>query len=64
MGQPYFGRPATPPVPHHLHDDGDATDGDVVEVIQHGLPTESEVQAQSAKRESANPLRFRLRVPL
>ena len=39
MGRPDFERPATPLVPHHLHDDGDAVDGDAIEGIQHGLPT-------------------------
>ena len=43
MGRPDFGRPAAPPIPHHLHDDGDAVGGDVVESIQHGLPVEPEV---------------------
>ena len=27
MGQPDFGQAATPPVPHHLHDNGDVVDG-------------------------------------
>ena len=40
MGRPDFGRPATPPIPHHLHDDGDVVDGDAVEGLQHGLPAE------------------------
>ena len=35
-----FGRPVTPLVPHHLHDDGDAVEG-----IKHGLPDEPEVEA-------------------
>ena len=64
IGRPYFGQPTAPPVPHHLQDDGDAIDGDVVEGIQQGLLTEPEVQAQPAKRELANPLGFRWRVPL
>ena len=59
MGQPDFGRPSAPPVPYHLHDDGDAVDGEAVEGIQHGLPVEPEVKA-----ESTNPLGFHWRVPL
>ena len=43
MGRPDFGRLAEPLVPHHLQDDGDAVDGDAVEGIQHGLPTEPEI---------------------
>ena len=43
MGRPSFRRPAAPPVPYHLHDDGDVVDGDSVEVIQHGLPAKHEV---------------------
>ena len=64
MDQLDFGRPTTPLVPHHLHDDGDAVDGEVVEGIQHGLPIEPEVQAKPTERESADPLGFRWRVPL
>ena len=30
MGRLDFGRLAAPPVPHHLHDDGDVVDGDTV----------------------------------
>ena len=44
MGQLDFGRPATPPVPYHLNDDGNAVDG-AVEGIKHGLLVESEVRA-------------------
>ena len=40
MGRPNFGRLAAPPVPHHLHDDGDAVNGDAFEALQHGLPVE------------------------
>ena len=40
MGRPDFGLPATPLVAQHLHDDGDAVDGDAVEGLQHGLPVE------------------------
>ena len=47
--------------PHHLHDDGNAVDGDVVEGIKHELPAKPEVQAE---REPVDPLRFRWRVPL
>ena len=43
MGKPYFGRPLAPPILPHLHDDGNAIDGDAVEGIQHGLPSEPEV---------------------
>ena len=56
MGRLDFGRPATPLVPHHLHDDGNVVDEDAVEGIQHGLPTELEVQAE---REPTDPLGFR-----
>ena len=59
MGRPDFGRPTTPLVPHHLHDDGDPVEG-----IQYGLPAEPEVQAKPAKREPVDPLGFRWRVPL
>ena len=64
MSRSDFGRPTTPPVLHHLHDDGDAVYGDVVEGILHGLPVEPEVQAEPAERELADPLGFRWRVPL
>ena len=40
MGRPNFGRLAAPPVPHHLHDDGDVVNGDAFEGLQHGLPVE------------------------
>ena len=53
MGRLDFRRPTAPPVPHHLHHDGDAVDGDAVEGIQHGLPTEL-----------TDPLGFGWRVPL
>ena len=43
MGRLDFGRPTTPPISHHLHDDGDAVDGDVVKGIQNGLPAKPEV---------------------
>ena len=33
MGRPDFWLPVEPLVPHHLHDDGDAVDGDAVEGI-------------------------------
>ena len=42
MGQPDFGRSTAPPIPHHLHDDGDAVDGDAIEGIHHGLSVECE----------------------
>ena len=58
MGRPDFGRPTTPPIPHHLHDNGNAVDGDAVEGIQHGLPIELEVQAEPTEREPADPLGF------
>ena len=53
-----------PLVPHHLHDDGDGVDGDTVEGIQHGLLAEPKVETEPAKRDPANPLGFRWRVPL
>ena len=58
MGRPYFGQPTSPTVPHHLHDNGDAVDGEAVEDIQHGLP------AKPIKHEPIDPLGFRWRVPL
>ena len=64
MGRPAFRRPVAPPVHHHLHDDDDEVDRDAVKGIQHGLPTELEVQAESTERESTYPLGFRWRVPL
>ena len=48
MGQLDFGRLVGPPVPHHLHNDGDTVEG-----VQHGLPAEP-----------TDPLRFRRSVPL
>ena len=33
MGRPDFRQPTAPPVPYHLHNDGDAVDGDAVEGI-------------------------------
>ena len=33
MGRPDFGGPRTPPVPHHLHDNGDAVDGDMDNIL-------------------------------
>ena len=47
MGRLDFGRPTAPPIPHHLHNDGDAIDGDAIEGIQHGLPAKPEIQAKS-----------------
>ena len=64
MGRPDLGQPITPLVPHHLHDDGNAVDGDAVEGIQYGLPAKPEVQAEPAKHELVYPLGFRWRVPL
>ena len=64
MGRANFGRPITPPIPHHLHNDGDTIDRDIVEGIQHELPVKPEVQAKQAKCESTDPLGFRWRVPL
>ena len=63
MGRPDFGRPTALPIPHHLHDDNNAIDGDTVEGIQHGLLVELEVQAELIEREPVNPLGFRWRVP-
>ena len=64
MGRPYFGQPTAPLVPHHLHDDGGAVDGDAINGIQHGLLVEPEVEAKLVERESVDPLGFCLRVPL
>ena len=50
MGRLDFGRPPTPPVAQHSHDDADAVYGDVVEGLQHKVPT---------KFESADRLGFR-----
>ena len=33
MGRPDFGQLVAPLIPHYLHDDGNAIDGDVVEGI-------------------------------
>ena len=55
MGRPGFRRPTAPPIPRHLHDDGDTVDGNAIEGIQHGLP---------AEREPTDPLEFYWRVPL
>ena len=57
MGRPNFGQPTAPIVPHHLHDNGDAVDGEAVEDIQHGLP------AKPVEHEPIDPLGFRSRVP-
>ena len=59
MGRPDFGRLVAHPVPHDLHDHGNVVDGDTVEGIQHGLPTEPKVQVELAEHESANPSGFR-----
>ena len=59
-----MGRPTAPPVPHHLHDDGNAVDGHADEGLQHGLRTEPEVEAEPAEREPTDPLGFRWRIPL
>ena len=58
MGRLDFGRPAASLIPHHLHDEGDAVDGDAVEGIHHGLPTELEVQVEPLELERADPLGF------
>ena len=59
MGRLDFGRPTAypaPPIAHALHDDdADVVDGDVVEAVQDGLPTEPKL---------ALPLGCRWRVPL
>ena len=47
MARPDFGRAATPPVPHQLHDNGVVVDGDAVEGILHGLLAEAEAEAKS-----------------
>ena len=63
MGQPDFRQPAAYPAPsitYALHDDNiDVVDGDVVEAVHNGLPTEP-----AAKPELALPLGCRWRVPL
>ena len=64
MGRPDFGRLAASPVLHHLHNDGDATDGDAVEGLQHGLLAEPEAEAEPGELESVDPLGFCWRVPL
>ena len=64
MIRPDFRQPSAPSIPHHLHDDGDVVDGDAVKGIQHGLPTEPKVQAESTEREPADPLGFCWRLPL
>ena len=64
MGRPDCGRPVEPLVPHYLHDDGDAVDGDRGEGIQHGLPTKPKVQAEPVEHELADPLGFCWQVPL
>ena len=43
MGRSNFGRPTAPSIPHHLHNDSDVVDGDVVKGIQHGIPIALEV---------------------
>ena len=57
-------RPLAPPVPHHLHDDGDAVDGDEVKGLQHGLLVDLEAEAEPAELEPTDPLGFHWRVPL
>ena len=65
MGQPDFGRSAAypaPPIPHALHDDdANVVDGDLVEVLNDGLPVEPAVEPEP---ERALPLGCRWRVPL
>ena len=61
MGRPDFGQPTTPLVAQHLHDDGDAVDGDATEGLQNESPAEPKAEAEL---EPANPLGFRWRVPL
>ena len=63
MGSLDFGQPAAPPIAQHLHDDGDAVDGDATKGLQHGLLAKHEAKAQPAKLVSADPLEFRWRVP-
>ena len=64
MGRPEFGQPASPLIAQHLHNDDDVVDGDAVDGLQHGLPTELEAKAESTKLEPTDPLEFRWRVPL
>ena len=64
MGQHDFRRLASPLVRHHLHDNDNVVDGDVVKGIQDGLLVEPEVQAELVEHEPADSLGFRWRVPL
>ena len=64
MGRPDFGRPTTPPIPHHLHDDGDAVDRDAVEGLQHGLPYVFEPEPEPTELKPTDSLGLRWRVPL
>ena len=66
MGRPNFGQPVAPSVLYHLHDDGDAVNGDTAECLQHGLPVEILVEAEAKPTEFklVDPLGFRWRVPL
>ena len=55
-----MGRLKAPLAPHHLHDDGNVVDGDTIEGLHHGLPTEPKL----VELKPADPLGFRWRVPL
>ena len=57
MGRLDFGQPPAPPIAQHLHDDTDVVDGDAVEGLQHGLPTDPDP-------EPTDLVGFRWRVPL
>ena len=65
MGRPDFGRSAVyqaQPIPHALHDDNaDVVNGDLVEVLDDGLPVEPAVEPEL---EPTLPLGCRWRVPL
>ena len=58
MGRPDFSLLATPLVSQHLHDDGDAVDGDAVKGLQHGSPTELEAEVELIELELTYPLGF------
>ena len=69
MGRPGFGRPPAYPaslIAHAIHDDdagadADVVDGDLVEVVDDGLPVELAIEPEP---ESALPLGCRWKVPL
>ena len=64
MGRLDFRRPTTPPIPHHLHDDGNVVDGDAVEGLQHGLPAVLKPEPEPTELKPTDPLGLRWRVTL